>query len=63
MKLFIQKPQKFSLLYQKADGNVENYHILAIIERQNNLFKAYVEGKGVRTFLDKRVIDIQQLNG
>ncbi len=53
--LVFAKPAKYTMEYQKADGTVGNYTIANPIEANDEEFKTYTFGRGVRTFKHARV--------
>lgn len=58
IKLLIPEVAKYDLLYEKADGQREKYVISPPIEKAENSFTAYAFGKGIRTFVNDRVLNI-----
>lgn len=59
IKIIIPEPIRFKLTYQKDNGDTNDYSVLGIIGKTSDSFTAYIEGKGIRTFKNNKVVDVQ----
>jgi hypothetical protein len=59
-KKTLPAPVKYTLVYKNRDGEVKIHTISPAIEQDETGFTAYSFGRGIRKFLNARVVSLQQ---
>ena len=54
----LPEPQRFRLRYRNREGQLKSHIISPPIEKHNDGFIAYSFGRGIRKFLNSRIIEL-----
>ena len=58
----IPKESRWVLIYERKDGRTNVYPVSEILHQDHRLLKANIIGKGVRSFITSKIIDLSKVN-